>query len=147
METNYKRLLVVLAINTVLMFFITFVNVWEVNHFHPNLNRIYMALMMTAPMGVVMLLAMHSMYENRKWNGLFIGGFVMLFALCLALTRLQGLVGDEQFLRSMIPHHSSAILMCERATITNPEILQLCEEIVRTQKEEIAQMEIILQRE
>jgi uncharacterized protein (DUF305 family) len=26
----------------------------------------------------------------------------------------QGAVGDDQFLRSMIPHHSGAILMCEQ---------------------------------
>jgi uncharacterized protein (DUF305 family) len=46
----------------------------------------------------------------------------------------------------MIPHHSGAILMCERSTITDQEIIELCGEIVQTQEEEIAQMEAILQR-
>lgn len=55
-------------------------------------------------------------------------------------------VGNEQFLRSMIPHHSSAILMCDEARITDPEITRLCEQIVRTQREEIAQMRAIMTR-
>lgn len=46
----------------------------------------------------------------------------------------------------MIPHHSGAILMCKRASLTDPEIVQLCEQIVRSQTEEIAQMEAIVKR-
>ena len=60
--------------------------------------------------------------------------------------RTQAVVGDAQFLRSMIPHHSGAILMCEQSAITDPEIVRLCGEIVKTQKEEIAQMQAILAR-
>lgn len=44
----------------------------------------------------------------------------------------------------MIPHHSRAILVCQESDITDPEILKLCETIVKAQKEEIAQMEDIL---
>ena len=44
----------------------------------------------------------------------------------------------------MIPHHSSAILMCEQAAISDPEIIDLCEQIVQSQEEEIAQMKALL---
>ena len=44
----------------------------------------------------------------------------------------------------MIPHHSRAILVCQEASITDPEIEQLCSEIVEAQ--EIAQMKEILKR-
>jgi uncharacterized protein (DUF305 family) len=130
----------------VLMFFITFANVWEIGHLQPNLNRVYMALMMTAPMAIVMMMVMHSMFEDRKLTVIFMASFAALLVLSFALTRFQGAVGDEQFLRSMIPHHSSAILMCERSSITDPEIRELCDEIVRAQVEEIARMEAILRR-
>ena len=40
----------------------------------------------------------------------------------------------------MIPHHAGAILMCDQADITDPEIKKLCEEIVRSQQKEIAEM-------
>ena len=62
------------------------------------------------------------------------------------LARTQTPIGDAQFLRSMIPHHSSAILMCERAAITDPEIEKLCGQIVKSQREEIAQMQALLAR-
>lgn len=47
----------------------------------------------------------------------------------------------------MIPHHSGAILMCEKASLTDAEIKSLCSEIVAAQKKEIAQMEAILARQ
>jgi hypothetical protein len=141
MEDTYRKLAVAIAINTVVMYFVTYVNLAEIGHFAHNLNRMYMALLMAAPMVVVMLIVMSAMFQNRKLNvalhGLAAGSFAVLFFL----VRAQAPVGDEQFLRSMIPHHSSAILMCERAAITDPEITALCEEIVRSQEEEIARMQ------
>lgn len=41
----------------------------------------------------------------------------------------------------MIPHHSGAVLMCEQAKLSDPEIQRLCKQIVISQKQEIAQME------
>ena len=46
----------------------------------------------------------------------------------------------------MIPHHSGAILMCEKAQISDPEIASLCQRIIRSQAEEIEQMKAIRQR-
>jgi uncharacterized protein (DUF305 family) len=56
------------------------------------------------------------------------------------LIRQQTAISDRQFLRSMIPHHSSAILMCERASIQDPEIQELCQAIISSQQAEIDQM-------
>jgi uncharacterized protein (DUF305 family) len=55
-------------------------------------------------------------------------------------------IGNKDFLRSMIPHHSGAILMCNEASITDPEIVALCRAIVQSQEQESAQMEAILVR-
>ena len=46
----------------------------------------------------------------------------------------------------MIPHHSSAILMCEEASLDDQAIIDLCGEIVAAQEREIAQMKDILAR-
>jgi uncharacterized protein (DUF305 family) len=70
----------------------------------------------------------------------------VLFILIFFFVRTQTPVGDAAFLRSMIPHHSSAILMCQEANLTDPEISALCDEIIQAQREEIAQMEAILAR-
>jgi uncharacterized protein (DUF305 family) len=146
MDANYKKLGIVVGINTVVMFLLTYALIDRWDHFYVNLNRVYMALMMVAPMVIVMLVVMASMYENRRLNrGLFVA-LGVVFVGSFLLARTQTPVGNEQFLRSMIPHHSSAIVMCEHAAITDPEIIDLCDEIVEAQEREIAQMKDILGR-
>ncbi|MDP1923865.1 MAG: DUF305 domain-containing protein [Thiobacillus sp.] len=146
MPSHYKKFALTLSINAVLMFFITYAMIDTVDHFYPNINRAYMSLMMVAPMAMVMLFVMRGMYQNAKLNAMLYAVFAGLFIVSLALARTQTLVGNEQFLRSMIPHHSSAILMCQQSAITDREIIELCGEIVQAQKEEIAQMKAILGR-
>jgi uncharacterized protein (DUF305 family) len=146
MEGMYKKLALAVGINTLIMFLLTFVMIDRMEHFVVNINRIYMALIMAAPMVSVMLLVMHSMFKDRTKNLILQIGAISVFILLFLLIRTQTPVGDVQFLRSMIPHHSGAVLMCERSEITDQEIADLCVEIVRTQEEEIAQMEAILDR-
>lgn len=146
MASHYRKLALTLSINAVLMFFITYAMIDTVDHFHVNINRVYMSLMMVAPMAMLMLFVMRSMYTDATLNSILYAVFAVLFIASFALARTQTPVGNEQFLRSMIPHHSSAILMCEQSAITDREIITLCEEIVKAQKEEIAQMKNILQR-
>jgi uncharacterized protein (DUF305 family) len=93
-----------------------------------------------------MLLTMLAMYPNKKLNGLRYLGFADVFILSMIGIREQSLVGDQQFLRSMIPHHSGAVLMCEKAKITDPEIQSLCQGIISSQTSEIDQMKAILER-
>ena len=59
--------------------------------------------------------------------------------------REQGAVSDRQFLRSMIPHHAGAILMCEKASIRDAEIRELCRTIIASQADEIRQMKAKLE--
>lgn len=146
MESSYKKLALAVSLNTVIMFLLTYVNLSSIQHLYPNINRIYMALIMAAPMVLIMLLVMRSMFKNQRLNGILLATFSILFLLLFFLIRTQSPVGNDQFLRSMIPHHSSAILMCEESAITDPEIVELCDQIVQSQEEEIAQMEAILER-
>lgn len=60
--------------------------------------------------------------------------------------RTQAAIDDEEFLKSMIPHHSGAVLMCREAELSDPEIVALCDQIVASQEREIAQMKSILAR-
>jgi uncharacterized protein (DUF305 family) len=146
MASHYKKFALTLSINAVLMFFITYAMIDTIDHFYPNINRAYMSLMMVAPMAMVMLFVMRGMYQNAKLNAVLYAVFAGLFMVSFALARTQTPVGNEQFLRSMIPHHSSAILMCQQSAITDREIIELCGEIVKAQKDEIAQMKAILGR-
>ncbi|MEX2446121.1 MAG: DUF305 domain-containing protein, partial [Dehalococcoidia bacterium] len=103
-------------------------------------------LIMVAAMALVMLVGMWGMFQNQRLNMLLVAGFAVLFFAGLILGRTETLVGNEGMLRSMIPHHSRAILVCEESDLTDPEIIELCETIVQTQREEIRQMEAILDR-
>lgn len=105
-----------------------------------NVNQFYMAGLMASPMVIIELIVMRSMYMNKKLNMLLIAVSAILLIGFFVLIRQQAGVGDKQFLKSMIPHHAGAILMCEEANITDPEIKKLCEQINSSQKAEIAQM-------
>src|SRR3546814_6397730 len=50
-----------------------------------------------------------------------------------ALIRSQTTIDDVAFLRSMIPHHSGAILMCREANLRDAEVKRLCGEIRNSQ--------------
>ena len=67
--------------------------------------------------------------------------------LMFVFIRQQTAIADEQFLRSMIPHHSGAILMCERAKLRDAQLRELCDAIISSQQEEIALMSAMLDRD
>jgi len=106
----------------------------------PNINQFYMAGLMSMAMVIIELAVMGTMYMNKKANAVIMSvGVVALIAFYI-LIRQQSVVTEKQFLKSMIPHHAGAILMCEEADIKDPEIKKLCEAIVKSQQQEIAQM-------
>ena len=146
MTRSYAKLGIALASSYVVMFLLTMSMIRTIDHFHVNLSNAYMALIMVMPMGLIMLGVMWGMFGNRTLNLVLAVGFVAVFGLALFFGRQEALVGNEQFLKSMIPHHSRAILVCQESNITDPEIIELCEQIVETQRKEIAQMEEILRR-
>src|SRR3546814_5413557 len=92
------------------------------DHFYLNINNVWMTLMMVTPMALVMMVAMRSMFPSRNRNLLVVAGALVVFGVSYYGMRTQWAVGDEQFLKSMIPHHSGAILMCQEASITDPDI-------------------------
>ena len=142
----YRMLALNLAASLLIMYFAMFAMIWSRGEFIQNINFFYMALVMWAPMAAVMLLTMKPMYPNAKLNAVLYAVFGVVFILSFVGIRAQALVGDRQFLRSMIPHHSGAVLMCNKAQVRDPEIKQLCGNIIRSQTEEIIQMKTIMQR-
>lgn len=143
---HYIMLGVSTAISAVIMYFSMFAMIDTSQDFFHNINMFYMALLMAAPMVVLMLVFMDSMYADKRTNIILYVLSVLVFVGSLAGIRLQTPVGDKQFLRSMIPHHSGAILMCRQAQIKDPEITKLCGDIVKSQRDEISKMREIMKR-
>ncbi len=143
---NYGKFMLMLGLSFLVIYVVMLSNVAEISHIHLNLSRLYMTILMVAPMALIMLGVMRSMYRDQKLNAIIavmsivaiVGSFIML--------RNQSYVGDKAFIHSMILHHSSAILVSEEARISDPELKKLAEEIIRSKNEEIAEMEKVLQR-
>lgn len=146
MSRSYTKLAIALAISYVVMFLLTMSMIRQLDHFYLNASNAYMAAVMVLPMGVIMIGVMWKMFGNKALNIALLVAFVASFAGVWALGRQEAGVGNEQFLKSMIPHHSRAILVCQESDLTDPEIIELCQAIVKTQQDEIAQMKDILDR-
>ena len=131
-----------LAIMYAAMF--TMIDSWT--DYRNNLNMFYMALTMWAPMGLLMLVTMPSMFRNRTANLSLATLFVLLTLGSFMATRSQALIGDRQFIASMIPHHSGAILMCNKTELRDAELLALCRSIASDQRAEIDKMKSISDR-
>lgn len=145
-KSHYRRLLGMAVLSFIAMYILMYAMVDVLANVLPNFNQFYMAGLMTAPMVVIELLLMGSMYPNKRLNAGIIAVSLALGLAFFFLIRQQGAIGDRQFLKSMIPHHAGAILMCEQASIEDPEIADLCEGIIASQRSEIDQMKGMLVR-
>lgn len=142
----YYKLAAMIGAHFVVMYLVMYSMVHTFADVFLNWNNFYMTAAMAAPMAALMLLFMKDMYRDRRWNIAIYAAAVALTALFVLFTRQQTFIGDEQFIKSMIPHHSGAILMCEKASIADAELKTLCTKIIAGQQEEIDQMNAILAR-
>jgi uncharacterized protein (DUF305 family) len=67
-----------------------------------------------------------------------------VFAGALWLVRSQASVDQVSYMKAMIPHHSIAILTSERAHISDPRVRRLADNIIETQRREIAEMKALI---
>lgn len=142
----YGRFAAALVGSLAAMYALAFSQIDVLRHFEWSLSVLWISLSMIAAMGLIMLTAMLNMLPNRRVNVALYAGFGLLLVLAFTAGRFEFLVGDDAFLRSMIPHHSRAIHMCQEAELTDPQIVELCGEIIETQREEIAEMNRIMDR-
>jgi len=142
--TPYVRFGLMIATSTVVMFGLMYLNTYALDHVAFSETRAYMALLMGAVMAVIMMGFMWGMHENKKANVGILAASVAVFALTLWLVRSQETVQDESWMKAMIPHHSIAILTSERAELSDPRVRELANGIIKTQREEIAQMKRLI---
>jgi hypothetical protein len=146
---HYGRLLVMIGLSFITMYALMYAMVDTFDNVYANWNQFYMAGLMAAAMLLIELAVMIGMYQDKKLNGLIAGAGIVALIVFWIFIRRQAAISNDQFLKSMIPHHASAILMCQRAPITDPAIRTLCqrpEGIVESQTAEIAQMKAMLQK-
>ncbi|RUM96776.1 DUF305 domain-containing protein [Pseudaminobacter arsenicus] len=149
-EAGHGRPYLMFWLNMILglavMYVVMFTMIDGLGDYRNNLNMFYMAITMWAPMGIFMLATMPGMFPNKRLNVALYLVLAALTATSFWATRAQALIDDRQFIASMIPHHSGAILMCREANLSDTELVTLCGEIAQAQREEIDQMERIADR-
>lgn len=147
MHTMKIRTLLIMAfLHFIAMYFLMYAMVDRAGYMYLNLNNLYMASLMTSPMLIIEIVLMGSMYKEKKIMQFLLAVSIVLFAVSFLFIRQQTAIGNKEFIRSMIPHHSGAILMCREADIKDRELQQLCTSIIKSQQSEIDQMEGILGR-
>ena len=144
-QSHYVRLLAMTALSFLSMYTLMYAMVDSRSEIYNNFNQVYMAGLMTAPMVAIELALMSGMYHNKKVNVIVMAASVAAGIAFFTLIRQQTLISDAQFLRSMIPHHSGAILMCQSARVQDQRIQELCKQIIASQRAEIDQMRRLLQ--
>jgi uncharacterized protein (DUF305 family) len=140
----YVRFAAMIAVSTVTMFGLMYLNTYQPDHVQFSETRTYMAFVMGATMAVIMLAFMLHMHTQRRLNVAIFLGSAAVFAVALWLVRSQTTVEDVSYMKAMIPHHSIAILTSERARISDPRVRRLADQIIESQREEIQEMKALI---
>ena len=144
MKMSYARFGAMIAVSTVVMFGLMYLNTYAVDHVFFSQTRMWMAFLMGAVMAAIMLAFMMKMYPDKRKNvGILIGSAVV-FVVALWLVRGQQTVDDVSYMKAMIPHHSIAIMTSERAHIRDPRVRKLADGIIEAQVKEIAEMKQLI---
>ena len=143
---SYAKFGLMLLVSFVVMYAVMFLNADVFDHVMLSTTRTYMTLLMIAPMALIKLAFMGDMYQNKKANIAIAVVAVGIFASTLLMLRHQTLIKDVQYMKAMIPHHSSAIMVSQEADLQDPETQELARNIIKAQKEEIAKMNEIMER-
>jgi hypothetical protein len=145
-HNHYPRFFLMLAASFVVMYVVMYLNTYAWDEVYFSLMRFYMTCLMIVPMGLLMLGFMGAMYPRRGLNLVIAGAGTLFFVVIFFIMRTQTFVNDTRWMEAMIPHHSIAILTSERATIRDPEVRKLADNIISAQKREIGEMKRMIKR-
>ncbi|MDO7171130.1 DUF305 domain-containing protein [Mariniflexile sp. AS56] len=145
-KNPYPKFALIMAVSFIIMYLVMFLNLAETDHVLNSLTRVYMTTLMIAAMAITMLLFMWNMYPKLKVNLGILAFSAITFLGTLYLLRTQTFVGDIQYMKAMIPHHSSAIMTSSEVEFKDPEAKKLAEDIIIAQKKEIKQMKEMIAR-
>lgn len=144
MKMSWVRFGAMIAASTVIMFFLMYQLVYSAEHLTFSLNRLLSSLIMGVVMTLVMLGFMWKMYEGQGTKVAVLTVAALVAVALLATNRSQALIGDTAFMRAMIPHHSIAINNARKASISDPRVRELADQIIRSQVREIAEMKALI---
>jgi uncharacterized membrane protein len=144
MGMSWGRFAAMIAASTLIMFFLMYQLVYSFDHVMFSVNRLIASLVMGCVMTIVMLSFMWSMYKGMETKIAILVLAVLLGVILLYVNRSQALIGDVSFMQAMIPHHSIAINNARKASISDPRVRELADQIIESQIREIAEMQLLI---
>jgi Na+(H+)/acetate symporter ActP len=141
---GWARFAGMIATSTVVMFFLMYQLVYSADHATFSLNRLIASLVMACVMTIVMLGFMWSMYHGQRVKVAVLVLAAVIGTALLAANRSQTFISDVSFMKAMIPHHSIAINNGRKASISDPRVRELADEIIEAQVREIAEMKLLI---
>lgn len=145
MGMSWGRFAAMIAVSTFIMFFLMYQLIYTLDHALFSVNRLVASLVMACVMTVVMLSFMWSMYKGKGVKIAVLVVALVAGATLLFVNRTQAVIADVSFMRSMIPHHSIAINNARKASISDPRVRKLADEIIESQVREIEEMKLLIQ--
>lgn len=142
---TWGRFAAMIATSTVVMVFLMYQLVYSLDHALFSMNRLIASLVMGCVMTIVMLSFMWSMYRGTRTKIAVLFLAALMAVLLILANRSQVFIGDVDFMRSMIPHHSIAINNARNASISDPRVRELADAIIRAQVLEIEAMEQLIE--
>ncbi len=140
----WTKLALMTALSFAAMYGLMYMMVDTSANVYASFNQFYMAAVMTAAMVIIEVVIMSSMYQGGLTKIIVISLSLISLTLFFTFTRKQVAISERDFLRSMIPHHGGAILMCKNPNLQDPEIKELCRSITSGQQSEIDFMKMKL---
>ncbi|MER8627916.1 DUF305 domain-containing protein [Mesorhizobium sp. M1143] len=131
--------------STVIMFFLMYQLVYSWDHVLFSLTRLISSLVMGCVMTAVMLAFMWRMYQPEVAKIAVLAVAIIGGVALLVVNRSQALIGDTDFMKAMIPHHSIAINNARQADIRDPRVRYLADRITRDQVKEITEMQMLIE--
>jgi hypothetical protein len=144
MSMGWGRFAAMIATSAIIMFFLMYQLVYSWDHALFSVTRLVSALVMGCVMTAVMLAFMWRMYDPAVAKIVVLAAAILGGVALLAINRSQVLIGDTDFMKAMIPHHSIAINNARRADIRDPRVRYLADRITRDQVKEIAEMKMLI---
>ena len=145
MTVSWAKFSAMIGTSVLAMFFLMYQLVYSFDHATFSLNRLVSSLVMGSVMTLIMLGFMWGMLGRVASKVAVLVGAIIVGIAILVVNRQQMLIGDEAFMKSMIPHHSIAINNARRADIRDPRVQNLANAIIEAQVREIAEMKWLLE--
>ena len=140
MKSFHSVVLMIVVGALIQYYFMSLLTANKMTNIENSLSKLYISLFMGLSMGVLEVIMRDMTYGSFSMK--YYLPLIILLIVSIILYRGQFFVGDNQYLRDMIEHHSMALLTSKEILKKSHDynVIKLAKDIINTQEEEIEKM-------